>query len=335
MFNPLHLQTLRAVLQMGSFSGAAKKLGYTTSAVSQQIAALERELGVVLFERRPQHLVTTPAAHQMGEYATELLSRMTEVKQDMSAFAAGSRGRLSIAAFPTAAAQLLPAALARLVRDHPEADITVAEGDLGYLTHAVQNADADLALVYEYHLVPHAWPAGLRRRLILDEELVVLIGAEHPLGRSTDVDLGAFHDQRWVGNPSDTPGFENLQRACAAHGFQPRVMFRSSDYDVVRGIVRAGLGVALVPALALGVDRTIKMRRLNGLPLRRRVFLMQRATNPNPLLGPAINACRDAAAQFVDWTATAFAEPLDRPLATTGSREQRRPRAAQAEHHVS
>lgn len=316
MLNPLHLRTLRTVLEAGSFRSAAKRLGYTTSAVSQQIAALERDLGVTLFERRPQQLVTTPAARQLNEYATELLSRITEIRQDMSAFAGGSRGRLALATFPSAGAQLLPRALARLMADQPRAEFTFTVGHSAMLADAVHKAEVDLALTYEYRLTPRSWPAGLRRHLLLDEELVVLLPAGHPLEGSAVLDLPALSDQRWVSGTPSSSSFENLHRACAAYGFRPQVHFHSDDYDVVRGVVRAGLGVALVPALALGIDRTIKMRRLAGTPLRRRAFLIRRAADPNPLLEPAIKAFRLVSAQFVRWTCDAFAEHIEPPLAS-------------------
>ncbi|MCT9078741.1 LysR family transcriptional regulator [Streptomyces fulvoviolaceus] len=315
----MHLQTLQAVLRTGSLSGAAKELGYTTSAVSQQIAALERALGVQLFERGPRNLWPTPAAVQMGRHAAVVLSRLEEAEEELRAFAEGKQGRLRVAAFATVSAQLLPKALGRLVARFPQAELSFQDdgGDPAAVARAVCEGRADLGLVYEYDLVPQAWPDELRLCRVLQEELVVLCGQKQLTEDPVHTDLRELSGAIWVANREDTAGHHNLLRLCAQAGFQPEVRFTSDDFDVIRGIVRENLGVALVPALSLGIDRTITMRRLRSRGPRRTVLAVHRATDPNPLIPAAVEAIRAAAAEFVVWTTGAFGVQVDSPLAST------------------
>ncbi|MFI0816309.1 LysR family transcriptional regulator [Streptomyces sp. NPDC021098] len=318
MLNMVHLQTLQAVLATGSLSGAAKELGYTTSAVSQQIAALERTLGVRLFERGPRNLWPTTAALQMGRHATALLSRLEEAEEDIRGYADGNRGRLRVAAFPTVSAQLLPKALRRLVARLPDAEITLQnDGDPTDVALAVCEGRADLGLVYAYDLVPETWPGELTLRPILDEELIVLCGPDQHTADAHHVDLRELSGAIWVTNDEGTAAHHNLLRLCAQSGFRPEIRFTSNDYDVIRGIVRENLGVAMVPALSLGIDRAITMRRMRTRGPRRKVLAVHRSTDPNPLVPAAVDAIREAAAEFVTWTTEAFGARVDSPLATT------------------
>jgi DNA-binding transcriptional LysR family regulator len=318
MLNMVHLQTLQAVLRTGSLSGAAKELGYTTSAVSQQIAALERTLGVRLFERGPRNLWPTTAAVQMGAHAAAILSRLSEAEEDIRGFADGHRGRLRVAGFATVGAQLLPRALARLVGRFPDAELTLQDdGGPQEVAQAVCDGRADLGLVFEYDLVPQSWPGELRVCPVLDEELVVICGSGRLAHEQFHIDLPELSGEIWVANREDSPGHENLLRLCAQAGFKPEIRFTSNDFDVIRGIVRENLGVALVPALALGVDRTIALRRLRSHGPRRKVLVLSRATDLNPLVFSAIEAIEEAAEEFVHWTTGAFAVRMDKPLAAT------------------
>lgn len=314
MMNLVHLRTLQAVLDAGSFSGAAKTLGYTTSAVSQQIAALERALGVRLFERGPRNLWPTTAATEMGRHASAVLSRLAEAEENMREHAEGRRGRLRVAGFATVAAQVLPKALARLVARFPTAELTLHDdgGGPADVARAVADGHADLGLVYEYDLVPRTWPDELTTRPVLDEELVVIRGPGHRAGARTLADLS---DAIWVANRDGSAGHENLVRLCAQSGFAPTIRFASDDYDVIRGIVRENLGLAVVPALALGTDRTITMLRLGARDPRRKVLAVHRGADPNPLIPVALEAIARSAADFAEWTTHAFGVRVDSPLA--------------------
>lgn len=318
MLNLVHLQTLQTVLATGSLSAAGKKLGYTTSAVSQQIAALERSLGVKLFERGPRNLWPTAAAHQVGEVADGILDRLTEFEAEIRGVAHGDRGRLRLAQFPSAGSRLVPPALGRLSSSFPDAEFTVQdEGQSAAVADAVRSMRADLGLVFEYDAVPETWPNDLTVHPILDEEIVVLSGAQQRNPLPPTIDLASLSDLVWVANQSDSVGRTNLEHWCALSGFHPRVRFETNDFDTIRGIVREKLGVAFVPALALGNDPTITMHRIEGLTPRRKIRAVHRASDPNPLLVPALQAITAAAAAFVDWTSSGFdTDTVHRPLAS-------------------
>ncbi len=318
VLNMIHLQTLQAVLRAGSLSEAGRQLGYTTSAVSQQVAALERSLNLSLFIRGPRSLQPTAAALHLGKHADTLLLDMAAAEEQMREFSEGQRGGLRITAFPTVGAQLLPRALARLVHKHPRASFSLQEDQQPELVmEAVREGRSDLGLVYEYGHVPTPRPGGLEVGAVLDEELVIIHGPMHP--RLPDP-LGGFAElagEIWVSNQPGSAAHENLHRLCTQAGFEPETRFTSNDYDVIRGLVRESLGVALVPALALGTDRDISMRRFGADDAPRRgVLAVARSNDPNPLIEVALTAIRSAAHEFVRWTEHAFAVRIESPLAT-------------------
>ena len=299
MLDPTQLRTLRAVVAQGSFAGAAAELRYTPSAVSQQIAALERSTGIALFERGPKFVAPTPAALALAERAGELLTELDSVERGAAALARGEAGVLRIGSFPTAGARILPAALADLTRKRPDVELHLDEGELDTLLPAVADGGIDLALAYRYDLVPTSWAASLVEHPLLDDPLQVLLPRRHPAAPGP-VRLAGLRDERWVAPLAGTPGAVNLERLCAGARFTPNVAFRSNDYAVVQGLVAAGLGVAIVPSLAVNA----RGLALSGRPPRRRIVALHRRGNANPLLAPALAALRRAvSARRADGTA--------------------------------
>lgn len=318
MLNLVHLQTLQAVLESGSFSAAGKRLGYTTSAISQQISTLERSLGVQLFERGPRNLWPTYAAKQIGSVAGVILARLEEFEAEVQIAARVDRGRLRVSSFPSAGARVLPRVLAQLVRQYPKAEFSLHEENKPLaVAEAVDTARADLGLVYEHDTVPEQWPEGLSVRPILDEEIVVLTGATRRKPLAARVDLESLADELWVVNRPDTAGRLSFEHWCAQVGFRPKVRFETNNFDVIRGVVRENLGIAFIPALSLGVDKTITMHRLDDVTPRRRVYAVHRGPDPNPLLAKAIGLISEAADEFIRWTTTGFVTDTEHtPLAS-------------------
>ncbi|MFC9832795.1 LysR family transcriptional regulator [Rhodococcus sp. NPDC127530] len=319
MLNVVHLHTLQMVIKAGSLSAAAKELGYTTSAVSQQIASLEKSVGVALFERGPRSLWPTPAGVALVNHADAIVARSDEAEDEMRTYALGTRGRLRVGASGTVGAQLVPKALARLVATHPGADITVEDDGLlqNGMTSAITEGKVDLGLVFEYGLVPRTWPEDVTMRPILDEELVVIEGGQGTRSSEDRLELTEVAEQPWVTNRVGSDGSENFYRICAASGFAPQVLFTSNDFDVIRGLVKERLGLAIVPALALGIDRSIQLRRIGPTAPRRRVYAAYRKSDTNPLIGAAIQALDEASDDFLAWTSRAFSSRLDSPIALT------------------
>lgn len=293
MINPVHLRTLVAVVRLGSFAEAARHLGYTSSAVSQQISGLERATHLQLFERDAQSIRPTPAARMLVERSAESLAALDALQSDVAGLADGQIARLRLGSFPTASEAVLPHALARLAVTHPGVHISLDEDEPASLVAGMHAGELDMALVYEYDLVPHRWMSDLVHVPLLREEILLLA----PPGRppSTEGGLASLSDARWISTREHTAAVTFLRRACADAGFDPIMPLRSNDYDVVRGLVGAGLGIALVPALSMVGTPDVEVHTLPGLAVSRHVSVVQLASANHPAIGVVISALHDAA----------------------------------------
>jgi DNA-binding transcriptional LysR family regulator len=299
MLNPVHLRTLVEVVKTGSFAEAARRLGYTSSAVSQQISAFERAVGVTLFEREAHSIRPASAALLIADRGAELLAAFDGFEHEVKAMVQGLRGRLRIGTFPTASARVVPHAVARLSAELPGAEIRLDEGEPEDVLPLVLTGELDLALVYSYDLVPRTWPDELTVQALLDETLLVLVPEGHVAAKAS-VRLEDLRDERWIASRDGTSGATCLTRLCAAAGFAPRITFRSNDYEVVQSLVAAGVGVALVPALGYKALAGTHAMPLRSKPLRRHVLAVHRTANTNPLLRDALDALAAACAHAED-----------------------------------
>ncbi|HUQ61893.1 LysR family transcriptional regulator [Lentzea sp.] len=302
MLNPVHLRTLVEVVKTGSFAEAARRLGYTSSAVSQQISAFERAVGVTLFEREAHSIRPASAALMIADRGGELLAAFDGFEHEVKAMVQGLRGRLRIGTFPTASSRVVPRALARLSADLPDAEIRLDEAEPDDVLPLVLTGELDLALVYAYDLVPRTWPEELTVVPLLDESLLVMVPVAHPAAKN-NVKLEDLKDERWIASRDGTAGATCLTRLCAAAGFAPRIAFRSNDYEVVQSLVAAGVGVALVPALGYKALPGTHAMQLRHKPLRRHVHVVHRTANTNPLLRDAVSALQEVCENAVgDYT---------------------------------
>ena len=306
MLNPLHLQTLSVVLRTGSFAAAGRHLGYTGSAVSQQMKALEAESGLVLFERGAHGVKPTAEAQLLTERAIETLGALAALQEAVRGIAAGTRGRLGLGSFPTASEVLAPRALARFGRDFGEVEVRLEDGEPQELLTRLLEGDLDVIVVFRYDLVPQSWPPRSMRTPLLIEPVRLLVpdratggSGGVPLGMNTapsgPVPLTDFADASWISTREGTAGALALERACAAAGFAPRIRYRSNDYDVVRSFVRAGLGVAAVPRLAYLGRVGLRDIDVTALHLRRHVEALTMADRHHPAVTGMVNALRATA----------------------------------------
>jgi DNA-binding transcriptional LysR family regulator len=295
MLDPQHLRTLTTVLQTGSFAAAARRLGYTPSAVSQQIAALERAVRLPLFDRAARSIRPTPAAAFLSTRGQEVLATLGALQDDLRGLAEGATGTVRLGSFPTASEHLLPPALAALAISHPSVEVLLDEGEPDELTPRVLDGDLDVALVYRYTPVPVRGTRALTITPLLREDLVLMLPSGHPLAEAEEVRLGDLADTVWVTTRQGSVGATCLQRICAEAGFEPRVSFRSNDYDVIRGFVRAGLGVALVPVLGHVADPGVVTSRLAGVRVQRHVGVLTPTAIRNPAVEGVLAALITAA----------------------------------------
>jgi DNA-binding transcriptional LysR family regulator len=294
MVNITHLRALCEVVREGSFAAAGRRLGYTASAVSQQIAGLERAAGVVLFEREAHGIRATTAARYVAAHGEELLMRLDDFDSVLTGLADGAHGRLRLGSFPTANRRIIPQVLASVMTTHPGADVELDEGNTGHLVAGVVEGHVDIAVVHVYALVPERWPPGLTYIELMTEDLLLVMPAAHPRARAEDLRLEDLRGDRWISSQNDTASSRCLRRICAAHGFVQTVAFRTDDYAVVQGLVRAGAGVAIVPEMGYTPDAGVFSAPLRQWTPGRQILALHRAANSNPLLPNGIDALRRA-----------------------------------------
>ncbi|HET8978179.1 MAG TPA: LysR family transcriptional regulator [Solirubrobacteraceae bacterium] len=254
MLNLGRLNVLCEVINRGSFSAAADALSYTQSAVSQAIARLEAETGAALVIRDRGGVRPTVAGATLVRHAEAIFAQVDAAEADLAAVLGVRSGRLRVASFPSAGATLMPLAVAAFRRAHPEVALTLAEGEPEEIGPRVRAGEFDLALLFEF---PGVQPrrerpgAGLRSVTLLEDPMDVALPAEHPLASKPALTLADLRDQQWVQTSAASPCARHVVRSCLAAGFEPDVAFESDDYDCVQGLVAAGVGVALIPRLAL------------------------------------------------------------------------------------
>lgn len=296
MLNAGRLNVLREVVARGSFSDAADALSYSQSAVSQAIATLEGELGAPLIERDRRGVRPTPAGAALVGHAEGILARMNDAEAEVAAIAGGRGGRLRIASFPTAGATLVPQAVARFRASHPGVEVSLAEGESEDIAPRLRGGDFDLVLLFEFEGVGEKLGAGMRRFELLDDPLHLALPAEHPLTARRRLRLEDLREEAWVQTSAASPCARHVVRSCHAAGFEPRVSFESDDYQTVQGLVAAGVGVALIPQLALSTVREdIQIRALSPHSPVRKVFAATpRAAAVTPAIATMLDVLREA-----------------------------------------
>lgn len=251
MLNLSRLRVLCEVVDRGSFSAAADALSYTQSAVSQAIARLEAEIGAPLVIRDRRGIRPTAAGATLVEHADAIFAQVRSAEEDLAAVLGVRGGRLRVASFPSAGATLMPHAVAMFRAGHPDVELTLAEGEPEDIAPRLRAGEFDLALLFEFPGVGERPSVGLRTVTLLADPMYVALPAEHPLAGKPALTLADLDQQSWVQTSASSPCARHVVRSCVAAGFEPRVSFESDDYETVQGLVAAGVGVALIPRLAL------------------------------------------------------------------------------------
>jgi DNA-binding transcriptional LysR family regulator len=287
MLNVARLKILKEVAYRGSLSAAALALDYTQSAVSQQIAALEAETGMALLERHPRGVSLTAAGQTLVGHAEGILARLEIAETALSAIAGLRGGRLRMASFPTAGSTLMPLAIANFRASYPDVELTLAEGEPEEIAPRLRAGELDLALLFEFD-DEEPLLADMSRSPLLEDPMYLALPREHRLAGKSRLRLSELQSEAWVQTSSASPCARHVVRCCHAAGFEPTVSFESDDYQTVQGLVAAGVGVALIPELALSVVREdIVIRALSPAPPVRQVIA---ATPEGARLVPAAPA---------------------------------------------
>ncbi|MFD0272504.1 LysR substrate-binding domain-containing protein [Kitasatospora sp. NPDC127111] len=311
MIEARHLRVLRAVARTGSFSAAARELGCTQPAISQQMKALEKSVDTPLVVRSGRGMQLSEAGRVLLKHATGILAGLSAAEEEVAAIAGLRAGRVRLVSFPTASSTLVPPAVARLRDSHPGVRVSLVEAEPPESLAMLRAGECEVALAFRYPQAPGGAPAapapahGTPREAraeanleaqqlsagadwsdlvvtpLLDDPLVGLLPAAHPLagraGGDGPVELAELAGEQWIAGCPQCRG--HLVELCAGAGFEPRIDFATDDYPAVVGLVAAGLGVAVLPGLALESVRhdgvsAVPVRTAAGAPAVRQVVAL-------------------------------------------------------------
>jgi molybdate transport repressor ModE-like protein len=251
MLDVRRLKVLREVASRGSFSAAADELYLSQSAVSQQVAALEKEVGMALLERTREGPKLTDAGRALLVHAEAAIARLEEAEHELAAIAGLEGGELRLASFPSASVTILTEALSRFAHNHPKVTLTATEHEPEESLQMLKAAEIDLAIVFDYPVLAAAADRDVDRVLLLTESMHLALPRNHPKASAEPVGLVDFSDEAWLCGVRPSSCGQAIVEACRDAGFEPRIAFESEEYQVLQGYVAAGLGVTLLPDMVL------------------------------------------------------------------------------------
>jgi DNA-binding transcriptional LysR family regulator len=252
MLNPRRLLVLRELAERGSFSATADALSYTQSAISQQISALERETGAMLIERDRKRARLTPAGEILLAHADAILGRIAHAESDLSAYLHASAGRLRLAAFESAGAALVPAAVEAFHERHPHVELNVVQMEPEEAGARLESRQLDLAVVYDLEPATGALGGELELTYLFDDRYTAVICNTHRLAGRAQLELGELVEDVWINTTERDLCHHVILGACRAAGFEPKVAFEVDEIATSQALVAHGVGVTLLPELALG-----------------------------------------------------------------------------------
>ena len=329
MLDVRRLAVLREVARRGSFSSAAEALGYTQPAISRQIAVLESEVSMALVRRVPHGAVLTDAGRLLADRAEEVFARLTEIELELQSLAGLHGGRLRLASFASAAASIVPLAIASFRARYPEVELTVEIADPADTLPRLRAGELDIALSHDPGEVARettsgmtvgavdqpeangegryangggAGRAGVEAVHLFDDPMYVAMPRGHRLACDSQLSLASFAFEPWMlATATSCPDSRLFLRACHAAGFEPEIAFQNDDYPAILGFVAAGVGVALIPDMvARGVRDDVVVRTLEPAPPARPI----RAVLPSGYRSPAAAAMLDVLREISDaWVA--------------------------------
>jgi DNA-binding transcriptional LysR family regulator len=275
MLDTRRLRVLCEVARKGSFSAAADSLGYTQPAISRQIATLEAETGMLLVRRVPQGIVLTDAGQLLVDRAETIFARLIDAELELKALQGLEGGTLRLASFASAAATIVPLAVAAYRHRYPAIELGITMADPIESIPKLRAGDLDLAISHDAlgggpdgagEFTPAPGGSGdIELVHLFDDPMYVAMRADHPLAGAGPLELARFAEDPWMLATSRTcPDSRLLLRACHEAGFEPQIAFQNDDYQAILGFVAAGVGVALIPDMvARGVRDDVIVRQLD------------------------------------------------------------------------
>ncbi|MET0454983.1 MAG: LysR family transcriptional regulator [Mycobacterium sp.] len=273
------VRLLRDLSVHRTVAATAEAAHLTGPAVSQQLAALEKEVGMQLLVKQGRTLHLTAAGSLLVDHAEVILGGMAAAEADLEALRGGRGGLIRIAIFPSAARTLMPAVWRGLRDDSARGvDLRLRESEPDDATQALRERHVDIAVVHAYTLLPRDLPSGCELHRLLEEPVHLAMhpqrASRHGLAPGQDVDLAHFADHDWLMPGPESSCHEMTQRACGAAGFVPRAVALATDFSVLAALVAVDAGVALIPDMALPADTTqLSLHQLTE-PLTRRIYAL-------------------------------------------------------------
>jgi DNA-binding transcriptional LysR family regulator len=288
------LRFFREVARTRSFTEAALRLSYSQSAVSQQIATLEAELGLTLIERGARPLCLTDAGETLLRHAETIFGDVATAEAELRAIANLESGIIRVGGFSSACATILPRAFAQFLAEHPNVGVTLQEMRPKAAHSALRLGELDLAVTYEYPILEPVHDDYFERIPLGDDHLVIVLSVNHRLARRRSLRLEHLRAEPWVSAPHGTGPAEHrrhLEEHCARAGFQPHVRYEVADVPTAVGLIAANLAVGLLPALAmLNPHPAIVIRTPgNHTAVFRRVYAVHVAHRRIPGVKPMVN----------------------------------------------
>lgn len=301
--------SLRAVATHGSVVGAAAALGFTPSAVSQQVKRLERQVGLPLLERVGRGVILTGPGRQLVADGGQLLAEVERLESGLHGASGRVAGHLRLAAFSTAVRGFVAAAVGEVLRTHPDLTMTVVEREPWDTVDLVADGHVDVGVVHSWGDVPIEVPPHLVSSFLTVDVADVVVPVDHPLAGRRRVRAADLVDVGWIATAEGTICRQWLHRMHVGTGRRPRIAHESTEFDSHLALVRAGLGVALVPRLgraALG-DGVVAIATHDPVPTRTVTVLHRRSMT----LSPAVHAVLDVLRSHDPAPAGAAAHPAD------------------------
>jgi DNA-binding transcriptional LysR family regulator len=252
MLDVRRMRVLREVAVQGSFSAAAEALSFTQSAVSQQIAALEREAGTILVQRGARGVRLTEAGEALVRHAEAILCRLEDAEAELEAIAGLRGGRLRMASFESAGATLMPLAIAKFRERHPAIELSMVMGEPEQTEPQLKSGELDLVVGFGSRISD---TDGIERQFLLEDPMFLVLPSDHPLATKRNLRLADLADEAWIGGAPDCECNRLIYSACTSAGYTPRMAFETDDYAAMQGFVAAGVGVSLIAELGLTTIR--------------------------------------------------------------------------------
>lgn len=299
MIDVRRLRALRELADRGTIAAAADALHLTPSAVSQQLAALEQDIGQPLLEPHGRTVRLTPAADAVLDHAGALFAELERMEATLSSLSSGERGRVRIGAFATGIRGLVVPAVHRLRERAPGVELVVQDTEAPEVFDLLARSELDLALSMECSSAPERGDPRFTRVELLADPLDVALPEDHVLADLAEVPLPALAGEPFVAPPAGWSCDDVIRVGCAAAGFAPAVTHRSGDWTAIMALVGAGLGLACVPRLAQDEPPAgVTIRPLAGTPISRHLFMAcRRGAELHPALALVLDTLREVAAE--------------------------------------